>query len=339
MEAPWNVRALRTTGKQKLYVGVGVQGRRVLKRLWDLSDKGHASLMVNAKHFSIAAPLKQWLRDVTEEGIEPHPGPCSSSSHLSGTHMPLIVGGGATAFAALDTVCFLDDSLLAGKLADLTVSHLPGTFMYLNGGDCTAAFAALDMAHSLDGNFSAQEPACLLVKAKRFSQADPLKQWRRDVTEEGIEPNPGACSSSSSSHLAGTYMYLNVGGCANAFAALDMVHSLDDKPGVWSLAEVRASPSEQAALTRRASRMGYRTWWVSSVQGARQLGAPNWKGGLCVGVHEDIGCLLMAAWQHEEGGNDEPRESSFADLGYQFIAPTDQGQLVPSRWRGSVIGH
>ena len=179
-------------------------------------------------------------------------------------------------------------------------------------------------------------------------------------------------------------MYLNVGGCTNAFAALDMVHSLDDKPGVWSLAEVRASPSEQAALTRRASRMGYRTWWVSSVQGARQLGAPNWKGGLCVGVHEDIGCLLMAAWQHEEGElimldfrhfnllvawrrpdctreafdsevalcaghatasgcpflafgdwNDEPHESLFADLGYQFLAPTDQGQLVPSRWRRS----
>ena len=176
-------RALQTTGKQKLYVGVGVQGRRVLKRLWGLSDKEHACLMVNARRLSAAAPLKQWLRDVTEEGIEPHPGP----------------------------------------------------------------------------------------------------------------------SSSASSHLPGTYMYLNVGGCTNAFAALDLVQALDDQPAVWGLAEVRASPNEQAALTRRASQMGFRTWWISSTQGARQHGMPNGKGGLCVGVHEDICCLLMAAWQHEEG--------------------------------------
>ena len=210
--------------------------------------------------------------------------------------------------------------------------------------------------------------------------ADPLKQWRRDVTEEGIEPNPGPYPPSSASRLAGTCMNLNVGGCTNAFAALDMVNSLNNKPGVWGLAEVRASPSEQTALTKKASRMGYRTWWVPAAQGARQLGAPNWKGGLCVGVHEDIGCLLMATWQHEEGElimldfrhfhlmvawrrpdctreafdsevafsaghatasgcsflalrdwNDEPHESLFAS----FLAPTDQGELVPSRWRGS----
>ena len=113
-------RALHTTGKQKLYVGVGVQGRRVLKRLWGLSDKERASLMVNAKRFSIAAPLKQWLRDVTEEGIEPRPGPCSSSPHLSGTYMPLIVGGGATAFA-LDMAHSLDGNFLAQETACLLV--------------------------------------------------------------------------------------------------------------------------------------------------------------------------------------------------------------------------
>ena len=152
---------------------------------------------------------------------------------------------------------------------------------------------------------SAKEHAALMVNAKHFSKATPLKQWLRDVTEEG-------------------------------------------------------------------------TWWVSSVQGARQQGAPNWKGGLCVGVHEDIGCLLMAAWQHDEGelimldfrrfnllaawrcpdgtrdtfdaevalwagqatASDCPLlafdwNDPFAELGYQFIAPTDQGQLVP-RWKGTL---
>ena len=132
-------RALHTTGKQKLYVGVGVQGRRVLKRLWGLSDKEHSSLLVNSRRFSTAAPLKQWLRDVTEEGIEPHPGP----------------------------------------------------------------------------------------------------------------------SSSTSSHLPGSYMFLNVGGCANAFAVLDFVQTLEDKPAVWSLAEARASPNEQAALTRKANGLSH----------------------------------------------------------------------------------
>ena len=251
-------RALRTTGKQKLYVGVGVQGRRVLKRFWGLSDKEHACLMVNARRLSTAAPLKQWLRDVTEEGIEPHPGP----------------------------------------------------------------------------------------------------------------------SSSASSHLPGTYMYLNVGGCTNAFAALDLVQALDDQPAVWGLAEVRASPNEQAALTRRASQMGFRTWWISSTRGARQHGMPNWKGGLCVGVHEDI-CRLRrvssscstsgasSSWWHGAvltvqgtpltpkalwaghatasghpflafgDWNDEPHESPFTELGYRFFVPADQGQMIPSRWRGS----
>ncbi|OLP76838.1 Peridinin-chlorophyll a-binding protein, chloroplastic [Symbiodinium microadriaticum] len=90
-------------------------------------------------------------------------------------------------------------------------------------------------------------------------------------------------------------------GCTNAFEALDLLRSFEVKPLVWSLAEVRASPSEHAALTRRASKMGYKVWCVPSTQGARRQGPANWKGGLCVGVKEGVCCKQMATWCHDEG--------------------------------------
>ncbi|CAE7247805.1 unnamed protein product [Symbiodinium sp. CCMP2592] len=258
-------RVLRTTGKQRLYASIGTQGRRLLKRIWGLSDKEHSVLMTKAKGYSTTAPLKQWLRDVTEEGIEPNPGPSTS-----------------------------------------------------------------------------------LVRS------------------------PWSC------------FHLNAGGCTNAFEALDLLQSSEVKPLVWSLAEVRASPSEQAALTRRANKMGYRVWCVPSTQGARRQGPANWKGGLCVGVKDGVCCKQMATWCNDEGEllqldfgsfrymaawrrpgglraafdnevalwashavaaghslvavgdwNDEPCESPLEELGYMIIGPKQQDRYLASRWKGS----
>ena len=258
-------RVLRTTGKQRLYTSVGAQGRRVLKRIWGLTEREHAALLTRTRGCSTAAPLKQWLRDVTEEGVEPNPGPSTSL----------------------------------------------------------------------------------------------------------------ACSLWSCFHL-------NAGGCTNAFEALDLLRSFEVKPLVWSLAEVRASPSEHAALTRRASKMGYKVWCVPSTQGARRQGPANWKGGLCVGVKEGVCCKQMATWCHDEGDllqldfgsfrymaawrrpgglraafdaevalwashavaaghslvavgdwNDEPHESPFEELGYLIIGPKQQDRYLASRWKGS----
>ncbi|CAE7539387.1 unnamed protein product [Symbiodinium sp. CCMP2456] len=95
--------------------------------------------------------------------------------------------------------------------------------------------------------------------------------------------------------------HLNTGGCANAFETLELFQTFKTQPSVWSLAEIRASPSEQTALTKRANRMGYRVWCVPSTQGARQQGPTNWKGGLLVGVKEGVCCKQMATWCCEEG--------------------------------------
>ena len=67
----------------------------------------------------------------------------------------------------------------------------------------------------------------LLTKAKNHT-APPLKQWLRDVTEEGIEPNPGP--STSTSYPTWSCFRLNTGRCTNAFETLELFQTFKTQP-------------------------------------------------------------------------------------------------------------
>ena len=129
----------------------------------------------------------EWHRDLTEEGIEPHPGPPTPHPNAPDPAGPTSAPTHPTTHDQTCPICFEETAFLQ----DLPCTHRfcrPCLFKL----SWTVLGQQQQNAYTATHPFNLDDPpppelACPICKAPFTCQSE----WLRDLTEEGIEPHPG----------------------------------------------------------------------------------------------------------------------------------------------------
>jgi len=116
-----------------------------------------------------------------------------------------------------------------------------------------------------------------------------IKGWERDLTSEGIEPNPGPHSFQVNC--------CNVQSARGAWAIIDSLYP-DDEFMVLLLQETRFNQSELASFTRYANKKGFGVYHVEGAAMIDRWGASRPSGGVTILVDKR---LNTAGWVAEAG--------------------------------------
>lgn len=151
-----------------------------------------------------------------------------------------------------------------------------------------------------------------LNKACSAAKQCPTKrkrEWLRDLTQEGVEPNPGPLLRCAS---------INIQGQDNTFAFLDVLKGLAPKPCLVAMQETNLDAVKRATVLHTFNQMGYSVWASQVVAKFDAAGKKYHRGGVLLAIRNTI----KAAWHAE-----------YDDKGGQVLTVDMGGCLVSTCWR------
>eukprot|EP00438_Fugacium_kawagutii_P020171 Skav220547 [mRNA] locus=scaffold761:64316:68135:- [translate_table: standard] len=154
-----------------------------------------------------------------------------------------------------------------------------------------------------------------LNKACNLTKQRPTKrkrEWQRDLTREGVEPNPGPLQSSLGC------VTVNIQGQDNMFTFLSILTGLSSKPSVVAVQETNLDAIKRAQVLHALAQLGYAAWASQTVAKVDSAGRKYHRGGVLVAVRGNA----KAAWHAE-----------FDEQGGQVLTVDIGTCLVSSCWR------
>ena len=146
---------------------------------------------------------------------------------------------------------------------------------------------------------------------KRGQTLPPIqaKRWYRDLTREGIEPNPGP--SLATSNEVRVYFH-NTNGLDNAYQSVQ--EATRDKPHIIGLVEVGAKQDQRPALIAHLQKRGYRAWYFGRDDLKNAIGVSYSNGGMLVALRRDVKGGVSDFVVHNAG------EAALLDMGLFSVA-------------------
>ena len=154
-----------------------------------------------------------------------------------------------------------------------------------------------------------------LNKACNGTKQRPTKrkrEWKRDLTREGVEPNPGPLLSS----LRCTSV--NIQGQDNMFTFLSVLKGRTSRPSVVAFQETNLDAIKRGQVLHSLAQLGYAAWASQAVTKVDSAGRKYHRGGVLIAVR----CNIKAAWHAE-----------FDEQGGQILTVDIGTCLVSSCWK------